>query len=46
MAANARAGDTTHKAEDIVLAAERQAILYRAVKDFRLAARGAIGRTD
>lgn len=46
MAANARAGDTTHKAEDIVLAAERQAILYQAVKDFRLAARGAIGRTD
>ncbi|MEY2226007.1 hypothetical protein [Streptomyces sp. BF23-19] len=46
MAENARAGDATHKAEDTVLAAERQAILYRAIKDFRLAARGAIDRTD
>ncbi|WP_406738784.1 proline dehydrogenase [Streptomyces sp. NBC_00853] len=46
MATNARAGDTTHKAEDTALAAERQRILYQAVKDFRRAARGAIGRTD
>ncbi|MGZ9930244.1 proline dehydrogenase [Streptomyces sp. NC-S4] len=46
MAADARAGDTTHKAEDTALAAERQRVLYQAVKDFRLAARGAIGGTD
>ncbi|WP_405531970.1 proline dehydrogenase [Streptomyces avidinii] len=46
MAEDARAGDTTRKAEDTALAAERQRVLYRAVKDFRLAARGAIGRTD
>ncbi|TQE37513.1 proline dehydrogenase [Streptomyces ipomoeae] len=39
MAENAHAGDTTRKAEDIALAAERERILYQAVKDFRLAAR-------
>lgn len=46
MAERAHAGDTTHKAEDTALAADRERILYKAVKDFRLAARGAIGRTD
>ncbi|MFF4449670.1 proline dehydrogenase [Streptomyces sp. NPDC001502] len=45
MAANARAGDATRKAEDTALAAERQRILYRSVQDFRLAARSAIGGT-
>ncbi|MEU3142976.1 MULTISPECIES: hypothetical protein [unclassified Streptomyces] len=45
MAENAHAGDTTHKAEDTVLAAERERILYQAVKDFRLAARSVIGNT-
>ncbi|MFJ7586326.1 proline dehydrogenase [Streptomyces sp. NPDC097617] len=46
MAEDARAGDTTRKAEDTALAAERQHALYRAVQDFRLAARGAIGGAD
>ncbi|MDX3533091.1 proline dehydrogenase [Streptomyces sp. MB09-01] len=46
MAESARAGDTTRKAEDIALAAGRERILYQAVKDFRLAARSAIGATD
>ncbi|GAA3796562.1 proline dehydrogenase [Streptomyces phyllanthi] len=45
MAENAHAGDTTRKAEDTALAAEREHILYRAVKDFRLAARSVIGNT-
>lgn len=45
MAENARAGDTTHRVENIALAAERERALYRAVKDFRLAARSAIGTT-
>ncbi|MER6252545.1 proline dehydrogenase [Streptomyces sp. NPDC001584] len=46
MAQDARAGEVTRKAEDTALAAERQRILYQAVKDFRLAARSAIGGTD
>ncbi|MFE6835092.1 proline dehydrogenase [Streptomyces sp. NPDC057705] len=46
MAENARAGNTTRKAEDIALAAERERTLYQAVKDFRLAARGAIDGTS
>ncbi|MFB7180390.1 proline dehydrogenase [Streptomyces sp. NPDC056257] len=46
MVENAHAGNTTHKAEDSALAAERERILYQAVKDFRLAARGVIGATD
>ncbi|MCX4539250.1 proline dehydrogenase [Streptomyces sp. NBC_01565] len=46
MAENAHAGNTTHKAEDIALAAERERILYEAVKDFRLAARSTIGKTN
>ncbi|MEU0171341.1 proline dehydrogenase [Streptomyces iakyrus] len=45
MAENARAGDTTRRAEDTALAAERERILYQAVKDFRLAARSALGNT-
>ncbi|MEU9083441.1 proline dehydrogenase [Streptomyces sp. NPDC048357] len=44
MAEDARAGDTTRKAEDIALAAERERTLYQAVKDFRLAARSVIGK--
>ncbi|MFD4869620.1 proline dehydrogenase [Streptomyces sp. NPDC058412] len=43
MVENAHAGDTTRKAEDIALAAERERTLYQAVKDFRLAARSVIG---
>ncbi|MFG2331736.1 proline dehydrogenase [Streptomyces sp. NPDC048604] len=46
MAENAHAGDTTHKAEDIALAAERERTLYEAVKDFRLAARSTISKTN
>ncbi|WP_069174105.1 proline dehydrogenase [Streptomyces griseus] len=46
LARNAHVGDTTHKAEDTALAAERERILYRAVKDFRLAARSVIDKTD
>ncbi|MFB6856734.1 proline dehydrogenase [Streptomyces sp. NPDC001939] len=46
MAENAHAGVTTHKAEDVTLAAERERILYEAVKDFRLAARSVIGNTN
>ncbi|MEV8533982.1 hypothetical protein [Streptomyces sp. NPDC051211] len=46
MAENAHAGNTTHKAEDIALAAERERTLYEAVKDFRLAARSTIGKTN
>jgi hypothetical protein len=45
MAENARAGDTTRRAEDTALAAEKGRILYQAVKDFRLAARSALGNT-
>ncbi|MDX2405356.1 proline dehydrogenase [Streptomyces microflavus] len=44
MAENARAGDTTGKAEDMALAAERERTLYQAVKDFRLAARRTLGK--
>jgi ABC-type sugar transport system ATPase subunit len=43
MAENAHAGITTHKAEDTALAAEREHILYQAIKDFRLAARSVVG---
>nr|WP_211270338.1 hypothetical protein [Streptomyces exfoliatus] len=42
----AHAGNTTHEAEDIALAAERERTLYQAVKDFRLAARSAIGKSN
>ncbi|MFF0507711.1 proline dehydrogenase [Streptomyces fimicarius] len=45
MAENARAGDTTRRAEDSALATERERALYDTVKAFRLAARAAIGRT-
>ncbi|MER8098124.1 proline dehydrogenase [Streptomyces goshikiensis] len=41
---NAHRGDTTRKAEDTALAAERERTLYQAVKDFRLAASSVIGR--
>ncbi|MGQ4727193.1 proline dehydrogenase [Streptomyces sp. Ju416(a)] len=44
MAENARAGDTTRKAELSALATERERALYEAVKEFRLAARAAIGQ--
>ncbi|MEU0159240.1 hypothetical protein ABZ154_10470 [Streptomyces sp. NPDC006261] len=46
MAENARAGDTTDKAEDIALAAERERTLYQAVRDFRLAARSTLGKAE
>lgn len=45
MVKNAHAGDTSRKPENAALAAERERILYRAVKDFRLAARNVIGST-
>ncbi|MFD5199782.1 hypothetical protein ACFWM7_06385 [Streptomyces sp. NPDC058375] len=45
MAEHARAGDTTRKAEDSALAAERERALYAAIKEFRLSARAAIGQT-
>ncbi|MFF8961613.1 proline dehydrogenase [Streptomyces globisporus] len=45
MAEDARAGDTTRKAEHAALAADRERALYEAVKEFRLAARAAIGQT-
>ncbi|MGW1155378.1 proline dehydrogenase [Streptomyces rubiginosohelvolus] len=44
MAEDARAGDTARKAERTALAAERERALYEAVKEFRLAARAAIGQ--
>ncbi|WYB31566.1 proline dehydrogenase [Streptomyces sp. SM1P] len=44
MAEDARAGDTARKAEHTALAAERERALYEAVKEFRLAARAAIGQ--
>ncbi|GGN22241.1 proline dehydrogenase [Streptomyces fuscichromogenes] len=46
MADDARAGDTTRKAEDTALAAERERTLYQAIKDFRLAARDTIDSTN
>ncbi|MEU1166571.1 proline dehydrogenase [Streptomyces sp. NPDC005921] len=46
MVGDAHAGDTDRKDEDTALAAAREQALYRAVRDFRLAARGAIGGTD
>jgi hypothetical protein len=46
MAENAHAGNTTHKAEAIALADERERTLYEAVKDFRLAARSTLGKTN
>ncbi|MFI1394257.1 proline dehydrogenase [Streptomyces sp. NPDC020681] len=46
MVDNAHAGDITRKAEDTALATERERILYQAVKDFRLAARNAIGNLN
>ncbi|NED02530.1 proline dehydrogenase [Streptomyces sp. SID6648] len=44
MAEDARAGDTARKAELSALATERKRALYEAVKEFRLAARAAIGQ--
>ncbi|MGW7588041.1 proline dehydrogenase [Streptomyces rubiginosohelvolus] len=44
MAEDARAGDTARKAEHAALATERERALYEAVKEFRLAARAAIGQ--
>ncbi|MFG2965364.1 MULTISPECIES: hypothetical protein [unclassified Streptomyces] len=46
MVGDAHAGDTARKDEDTALAAAREEALYRAVRDLRLAARGAIGGTD
>ncbi|MEV6581317.1 proline dehydrogenase [Streptomyces sp. NPDC051582] len=46
MAEHAHAGITTHTAEDTALAAARERILYQAVKDFRLAARSTLGKTN
>jgi hypothetical protein len=46
MTENAHARDTTQKAENTALAAERERSLYQAVKDFRIAARDAIGTTN
>jgi hypothetical protein len=46
MTENAHAGDSTRKAEDTAFAAERERILYQAVKDFRLAARRVVGNTN
>ncbi|MFJ8013908.1 proline dehydrogenase [Streptomyces sp. NPDC096339] len=46
MAEHAHAEDTTRKAEDTALATERERILYQAVKDFRLAARSTLGKTN
>jgi hypothetical protein len=43
MVERAHTGDTTHIAEDTALATEREQVLYRTVKDFRLAARSTIG---
>ena len=43
LADDARARDTARKAEDVALAAERESVLYQAVRDFRLAARGVVG---
>ncbi|WP_432006882.1 proline dehydrogenase [Streptomyces parvus] len=44
MAEDARTGDTTRKAGHAALATERERVLYEAVKEFRLAARAAIGQ--
>ncbi|MFE9241627.1 hypothetical protein [Streptomyces sp. NPDC007007] len=44
MAEDARAGDTARKAEGSAPATERERDLYAAVKEFRLAARAAIGQ--
>ncbi|MFB7399081.1 proline dehydrogenase [Streptomyces rubiginosohelvolus] len=44
MAEDAHAGDTARKAEHTALATERERALYEAVKEFRLAARAAIGQ--
>ncbi|MFE7276718.1 proline dehydrogenase [Streptomyces sp. NPDC057623] len=46
MTEDARARDTTRKAEDSALAAERERILYQAVKDFRIAASRTLGNTS
>ncbi|WP_392892640.1 proline dehydrogenase [Streptomyces sp. LN699] len=46
MAEKARAGDTGGRAEDAARAAERERLLYEAVKDFRVAARNTIGAND
>ncbi|WP_432077440.1 hypothetical protein [Streptomyces sp. YPW6] len=43
MAEDARAGDTARKAEHAALA-ERERTLYEVVREFRLAARAAIGQ--
>ncbi|MGQ4432796.1 proline dehydrogenase [Streptomyces sp. SAS_260] len=46
MVESAHAGDNTRRAEDTALAAERERILYQAVKNFRLAARSVIDSTN
>ncbi|QWQ41946.1 hypothetical protein KME66_13735 [Streptomyces sp. YPW6] len=44
MAEDARAGDTSRRAEGSALAAERERALYEVVREFRLVARAAIGQ--
>ncbi|MEU7576717.1 proline dehydrogenase [Streptomyces sp. NPDC041068] len=46
MAENARAGDTTHKAEAAALANERERFLYQAIKNFRLAASSTLDKRN
>ncbi|WP_329377809.1 proline dehydrogenase [Streptomyces sp. NBC_01351] len=46
MVEDARAGDTTRKAADTALTAEREHALYQAVKAFRATAATALGSTD
>ncbi|MFE3940867.1 proline dehydrogenase [Streptomyces sp. NPDC059118] len=46
MVKNAHAGDTSHKAADTALAAEREHVLYQAVKSFRSGARDVLGTPD
>ncbi|MFI6660670.1 proline dehydrogenase [Streptomyces sp. NPDC050523] len=43
MVKNAHAGDSSHKTADAALAAERERVLYQAVKSFRSAARDVLG---
>ncbi|MES9507242.1 hypothetical protein ABWJ92_12645 [Streptomyces sp. NPDC000609] len=46
MVKNAHAGDASHKAADTALAAEREHVLYQAVKSFRSAVRDVLGTPD
>lgn len=46
MVKNARAGESAQKAVDTTLATEREHSLYEAVKDFRMAARDALGNAN